>query len=318
MNYLRSIVIIFGISIGLVSCVEPGSDLKKLNNLKPRKSKSETSVKEKGSEDGLQSEISANSRISRLPKTQEAMSLPNSLREISGLSFDASANGLIAHDDELAILYRINFEEREIVSEERIGSIGDFEGVEMVDDMVYLITSAGEIIAHNTKNKSNENFSTGLNAINNVEGLAYYNGQLLIACKGKPEKETGQSFADCRSIYSFSLQTKTTSKVPYMLLRKDMLSGFLGDLSSSEKARVAKFAPSGIAVHPSSKLLYILSHKGKMLVVTNAQAEIQKIYFLDNTIHRQPEGICFDDQERMYIANESNEGAPVIYRYSNY
>ena len=100
-----------------------------------------------------------------------------------------------------------------------------------------------------------------------------------------------------------------------MVVSSELLISFLEDKSAEQISRLKEFAPSGIAVHPQTKNLYILSHKGRLLVVMDQQAEIEKIYFLDYNIHRQPEGICFDDQNRLYIGNESNEGAPVIYRY---
>lgn len=312
---MKYLVLLFTLCFCFVACQQK-SDLKSLKNLKP-KNKKEVVDKETVDKGVKESSVSS-SKISFLPKTSEAMSLDNSLREISGLTFDASANGLIAHDDELAILHHIDFDGREVLSKEKIGNIGDYEGVEKIGDVVYLINSAGEILSYNMSNQETQTYSTGLNIINNVEGLGYYNGSLLIACKGKPEKESGQRFDDCRALYSFSLKNKTATKVPFMLISKDMLTSFAGESSPEEIQRLRKFAPSGVAVHPETNEIYVLSHKGRMLVVCNAQAEIRKLYFLDYAKHRQPEGICFDDQSRMYIANESNEGAPVIYRYSSY
>jgi len=148
--------------------------------------------------------------------------------------------------------------------------------------------------------------------------LGFYNGNLLIACKGKPEKNSSQDFKNCRAIYSFNLDSKSSTDSPFMLISESMLSSFAGGASSEEKDRMSKFAPSGIAIHPETNLIYILSNKGRMLLVTNGQAVIQKLYFLDYKKHRQPEGICFDAQSRMYISNEGDGDTPLIYQYSNY
>lgn len=315
MNFIKFFILLFGFSF--FAC-QQGSDLKSLKTLKS-KSKKEASVDSKVNSSEVNTEASISSwKISYLGKPSEAMSLSNDLREISGLTFDASANSLIAHDDELAILHHIDFDSREILRKEKIGNIGDYEGVEKVEDEIFLTTSAGEIISYNSETSETQEYSTGLSALNNVEGLGFYNGSLLVACKGKPEKEVNQHFKQCRAIYSFSLSNKDLSDVPFMLIHEVMLTSFVGETSEEDVKRMSKFAPSGIAVHPTSKEIYILSHKGRMLLVCNAQAVVKKLYFLDYDVHRQPEGICFDDQNRMYIANESNEGAPVIYRYTNY
>jgi len=311
MNILKYVILLLGLSICFIACQE-SSDLKSLKNLKPKnKEEKKTSKKEVDDAPG-------SPKIFKLPETSEEMNLPSYLREVSGLSFDASANGLIAHDDEVAILYNIDFDKKEIVSKEKIGGSGDFEGIEKVDDKIYLVKSNGEMIAYDITAKESQKFSTGLSSSNNVEGLAEYNGNLLLACKGKPEKESGQDFDKSRAVYSFNLQSMHTAKSPFMLISEDKLKNYATDASSGEKDRLEKFAPSGIAVHPKTNAVYILSNRGRMLLVTNAQAEIQKIYFLDYQIHKHPEGICFDAQNRMYIANEADGGTAVIYRYSNY
>lgn len=251
-----------------------------------------------------------------MSKAEKTMILETDLREISGLTFDASANELIAHNDELGVLYRINFEDDEVVAKEKIGNIGDYEGVEMVGDQIYLINSAGDFISFNQKTAESYERKTALNANNNVEGLAYYEDQLLIACKGKPEFSLGQNYPDCRAIYAYNLKSSALSRVPFMLICKEKLKSFLPNLPQEYVNRLNKFAPSGLAVHPSSHEIYILSHLGKLLVVLNPEAEVQKLFFLSLEEHKQPEGICFDSQNRLYIANEAKNGPAVIHRYT--
>jgi uncharacterized protein YjiK len=79
--------------------------------------------------------------------------------------------------------------------------------------------------------------------------------------------------------------------------------------------RIRKFAPSGIAVHPDSKEYYILSSQGKTLVVVDDQNKIKHIEFLKSQ-HAQPEGICFDDQAKLYISNEARGLSPKIFMYT--
>lgn len=251
-----------------------------------------------------------------MPPIDKSMQLPNSLVEISGLTFDASANVLIGHDDELAILHFIDFEGNKIASKLKIGDIGDYEGVELVGDKIFLINSGGDILEHDIDDGNTIKFKTGLNANNNVEGLCYMDNKLLIACKGIPEMGRGQNFPGCRSIYSYSLEKASMGREPFMLLSFEKLRDYFGRKATGGMIkRLNAFAPSGIAIHPKMDDIYILSHKGDLMVVVDAQANIKKIYLLDRDDHMQPEGICFDTQNRLYIANEGNGSKPVIHRY---
>lgn len=128
MKIYRISILLFVFVAGLVACNQK-SDLKSLKTF-GNKSENKNENENVGKKGDVVGQESGFSRISFLGDTREAMSLPNSLREVSGLSYDASANGLIAHDDELAILYHIDFDKREIKSKEKIGDIGDYEGVE--------------------------------------------------------------------------------------------------------------------------------------------------------------------------------------------
>jgi len=257
----------------------------------------------------------------KLPSIDRSMELPNSLVEISGLSFDASANVLIGHDDELGILYFIDFEGKRIDSKLKIGDIGDYEGVELVDDKVYLINSQGDVIEHvigelGIEDERSRKFKTGLNASNNVEGLCYQEGKLLIALKGIPELLKEQNFSGSRAVYTYSLVEDEINTEPLMLFSYDKLRSFFkGRISSQLEKRLKAFAPSGIAIHPETQDIFILSFKGSLMLICDGAGVIKEIYELDQQDHRQPEGICFDKENRLYIANEGRKSKPVIHRY---
>jgi len=252
----------------------------------------------------------------KMPAIDRSMELPSYLLEISGLSYDASANVLIGHDDELGILYFIDFDGKRIESKLRIGDIGDYEGVELVKDKIYLINSQGDVLEHVVGKQGSRKFKTGLNAGNNVEGLCYMEEQLLIALKGKPELSGEQNFSGSRAVYAYSLSKDEIRKDPIMLFSYDKLRAFFkGKISDRFDKRLKAFAPSGIAIHPESKDIYILSFKGGLMLVCDEDGGIKEIYELDLQDHRQPEGICFDKKNRLYIANEGRKSKPVIYRY---
>ena len=68
---------------------------------------------------------------------------------------------------------------------------GDYEGIEIVGDKVYVIKSTGtiyEVTNPGTKEQQRKKFNSFLSKENDVEGLAYdkKNNRLLVACKGIP------------------------------------------------------------------------------------------------------------------------------------
>jgi len=279
-----------------------------------------------GSQNGDVNKDSPMVHITKMPSIDQSMKLPSYLMEISGLTYDASANVLIGHDDELGILYFIDFEGKRIDSKLKIGDIGDYEGVELVGDKIYLINSQGDVLEyvvgeqevgkHLIGEQRSRRFKTGFNAANNIEGLCYDEEQLLIALKGKPELLGEQDFSGSRAVYAYSLNDQKIKTDPVMLFSYDKLRSFFkGGISKLLDKKLKAFAPSGIAIHPATQDVYILSFKGGLMLVCDKMGEIKEMYELDGKDHRQPEGICFDEQNRLYIANEGRNNTPIIHRY---
>lgn len=78
---------------------------------------------------------------------RERISLPERLREISGLAMTADGRAL-AHDDEVGIIYEIDHRQGRVVKEFRLGNDtvrADFEGIAVAGDRIYLVTSDGTI-----------------------------------------------------------------------------------------------------------------------------------------------------------------------------
>ncbi len=80
-------------------------------------------------------------------KNPKQLKLSSYLKEISGLA--AAEDGRIfTHDDERGIVYQLNYKEGKIVKRFSIGKKipnRDFEGIAIVKDEFYLITSSGNI-----------------------------------------------------------------------------------------------------------------------------------------------------------------------------
>ena len=73
--------------------------------------------------------------------------LPDRLREISGLALTADQR-LLAVADEAAIVYEVDYEAGQLVKSFALGrpvERGDFEGIAVLDDTIWLMTSDGDL-----------------------------------------------------------------------------------------------------------------------------------------------------------------------------
>ncbi|MGB5895994.1 MAG: SdiA-regulated domain-containing protein, partial [Ignavibacteriaceae bacterium] len=107
------------------------------------------------------------------------ITLPKELNEISGLAISGD-DRLFAHNDEVGTVYELDISTWEILNEFYLGKKKikkDFEGIAVVKDSLYMVTSSGEIYkfsySDDEKNVDYKKFNTILSAKNNVEGLCY-------------------------------------------------------------------------------------------------------------------------------------------------
>jgi len=265
-----------------------------------------------------------------LPDT--TFELPPILVEISGLSMSSSTERLCAIQDEDGIVFKINKKDGTLEEKFKFWKNGDYEGIEMVDNNIYVVKSTGtiyEIINWGQTTQKVNKFNTFLKKENDVEGLAYdaKSHSLLIACKGLPA--TGESFEVARLkkvIYSFDLNTKELSFDPRFEINLSNIHDFLKTcpleknieklISFFQPDQNLTFSPSAIAIHPISGHIYILSSSKKIIIVLNAEGSIIHIDRLNKKVHRQPEGLTFDKDGTLYLSNEGKKGKACIHRFA--
>ncbi len=234
------------------------------------------------------------------------------LKEISGLSPTDSAGIYLAIADERgevffidgngggAVFNRVLFREK-----------GDFESVEMVDKTIWAAKSNGDLfeIKNWQKNLEVAEHKTSLKKHNDVEGLAYdpRRKSLLLACKENPDSLYP------RGIYAFNLKTKTLEESPVYTIQPEEVN-FHVPYSETEKHDY--FSPSGLAVHPQTGDVYVISTSLKRLVVLDYKSgKIKFAQRLDKKILPQPEGISFDPAGNLLLSSEGKQGEGMLLRF---
>ena len=246
--------------------------------------------------------------------------LPRELREISGLSFDEESSALVAVNDEQPYLYFLNQVDGQIIDRFKFGKPGDYEGVEIVGDVAYILKSNGTLHSFNLKSLSSlEPIKTPLTLNNDVEGLGYdlLTGKLLLACKGSPTYKGHEVDKKSKAIYTWDIKTEVlVPSLSFVLSDLQLLSFIKEDIVMDHKKRAKSFAPSAIAVHPTDGNYYMLSSVGKLLVVCNPQGAVLAVKFLNKKVFKQPEGICFAPQGTMFISNEGRSESATILSFT--
>ena len=247
-------------------------------------------------------------------KEGKQIKLPGYLREISGLAISEEGN-IFSHDDERGIVYQIDYTKGDVKKKFAIGKPipnRDFEGIAIVNDKFYLISSSGDIYEFNeAKDKKSSKYKiyrTGLTVSYNIEGLCYdpNTNSLLAACKGYP----GKKYTGYRAIYSFNLKEKKLEAKPRFLLSLEILH---------KKYRMRNFSPSAIELNPETGTFFILSSHVKALIEVTPEGKIIAGVLLSSNDHKQPEGITFTKDMKMLISDEGRggHGTVTIYKLKN-
>jgi uncharacterized protein YjiK len=233
-----------------------------------------------------------------LGRPDEKFILPQKLAEISGLSYSNDGQ-LYCVNDEQGKIFVYSTTEKDIIKTIDFGKNGDYEGIEIVDNTVYVLNSDGKIKAIDLATEKSKNIDCSQKEVLEYEGLGYdsdKNSLLLAAKEMKGNKK----------IYEYNLSSES------MKVRFIIPESFI-DANSDKK----EFKPSGIAVHPISKEIYIMASAGKKLIVISAGNEKIKQYNLDNQLFAQPEGICFSPNGELFVSSEGKGGSGYILKFNS-
>jgi uncharacterized protein YjiK len=235
-------------------------------------------------------------------KIVQRWDLPVVLKEVSGIaSIDSIRFACV--QDEVGSIFIYNISTSTIQEEIPFAPAGDYEGITLVNDTAWVLRADGKLFEVNTlysKNTTITEYNTPLTASHNVEGLCYdkKNNRLLLAIKNA--EPGGKTY---KGIYAFDLATKTMSAEPAFKI--DMRQ----ELKSDNKKRSFEIMPSGIAIHPETKDMYITDGRNSMLLILSASGNFKTLHDLNSKEFHQPEGITFHPNGEMYISNEGAKGS---------
>lgn len=265
-----------------------------------------------------------------LDEPEQRFDLPAELVEISGLSM-CGPDMLAAVNDEQGIIFLLDKHDGKVLERVRFWEGGDYEGIEVVGEDAFVIKSNGNIYEVRNFRSGGEPqvllHGSFLGKDDDVEALGFWPSAnvLLVGCKGL--FESADHAAPARAIFAFDLESRQLQQKPIFLIDGHALRQALLDYPDAcadqrllsryvEEDGEFNFSPSGIAVHPLTGDIYVLSSKGKQLVVLTPEGQIRFVEKLDKKWHPQPEGICFDTDGTLYISNEGRGGRACIYRFS--
>jgi uncharacterized protein YjiK len=275
--------------------------------------KHETKNKEPVDEDSNQLAIAGYD----LKHPSQSWKLPEQLKEVSGI-VRLGGDSLLAIEDLHASLYFLKLEESKATILATLPFAAnekdkfDIEDVAMIGDTIYALWSHASVFKiWNWRSKiQSKEYSTFLDKKNNTEGLAYdpASGNLLIACKKESGDEDEKKTT--RSVYEFDVKSGELKPNPFLLVERKDFKKFVADK--------VEFFPSGVAVHPVSHDVYIISTRGnKCIACYSHSGQLKSFEYLDKDMLPQPEGICFDVNANLYISTEGRHGeAATVYEFA--
>lgn len=229
-------------------------------------------------------------------KILNKVNLEKDLKEISGLTYYKDGK-FLAVQDELGIIYVLDENSGRIQEEWKFGKNGDYEGITLANNMVYVLRSDGDLYRYNTKADETDKISNPHVKDYEFEGLCYDQAkqQLILSCK-----DTHGSKKDKHMLfYGYDLKTDSWIKDPIYKLNKKEIEALAGFDVSPLKA-------SGIIQSPINQDFYIVASLGSVLIQLSSDFVPKRVIPLHANFN-QPEGICINSNGNLVISNEANK-----------
>lgn len=252
-----------------------------------------------------------------LNNPHHAVRLPKELKEISGIAY-YRADSLLAIQDEDGLLFMISSKSGEILQSTPFAGTGDYEGIAFDGKYIYVLRSDAKIfkvsMGHHPDSLQTSVIESSLDSSFDAEGICYdpKTASLLIVCK-----ESGRGVSpDRKNIYRYHIPTAVFDTVPAFSIKHAVVRDYLKSQKSNPELKELQdlmdfgneeifVYPSDIAIHPLSGDIYILSSKGRsMMLVFSPDAKLKSIQTISKKLLPQAEGICFTPEADLIISSE--------------
>ena len=246
------------------------------------------------------------------PETATHWKLPRGLEEVSGLAMTAD-NRLLAHNDERAIVFEIDYRSGSIVksfqlSDTKFPVAGDFEGIAATDDRIYLVSSSGRLFEFREGSPGESVlfnvYATGVGRDCEIEGLTYDRSRrgLLLMCKDARRLDMEGKLA----IFHWSLDKRQLNEDVRIVIPVERFAG---------RIKGRKFHPSGIERHPVSGNYFVVAARQGAIAEVTPEGEVLDVRKFQARWHRQVEGITFAADGTLIVADEGagRKGRLTIY-----
>lgn len=232
----------------------------------------------------------------------EKFSMPESLLEISGISFNkGNSDTIYAIQDEEGRLFRLAWGNKKQLNA-KFGKSGDYEDVSILRDKVVILKSNGSLYSFPFSDAIYEEIDSvqewpRLLPEGEYEGMfgEESSGRLYILCKNckvdNNDNVTG---------YIYQLSDNDLTPAGQFNVDVESIKPFSGKVKKG-------FRPSAFAKNPVTNEWFMVSAINKLLVVADENWKIKNAYPLNGNTFNQPEGIAFDKAGNMYISNEGDD-----------
>ncbi len=245
----------------------------------------------------------------------DSFTLDKELEEISGLTM--MENGLLgATQDENGILYLLDPGSGDIVETREFGKDGDYEGVELGGGRLYILRSDGRIYVFDSWDEdelSGETHDLDLPRGCDAEGIAYQASfdRILISCK----ERGGKGLDRMKAIFAYDPSAQALSADPVYILDVAAFEASIDEhpineaVTSimSDRLDLSGFKPSGLAIHPQTGDVFIISSVTKVIIRMDESGEVTALWELPAKLFDQPEGIAFNADGDLFISSEAGD-----------